>query len=117
MSTLFSQITAICKVILVLLLLSPVLQSLTDSYSNDTLYALVFILTLVHLFTHDYAYVNGYTKRFECTISLNSIIFVSVLMASRLHSALHSFALIAFAIELFGMLPMLRSFLKVCFFA
>jgi hypothetical protein len=38
---------------------SPVLQTLTSSYSNDTIDALVIIFSTIHLVFYDYAYVNN----------------------------------------------------------
>ncbi len=61
-SDIFTAAFSIAKVVMVLLFLSPVLGTLTSPYSNDTLYALVVILTTVHMFTQDYSYLNGYTK-------------------------------------------------------
>ena len=40
-------------------LVSPVLQTLTKSYANDTIWALATSLGLLHLVTHDYNYVNS----------------------------------------------------------
>lgn len=40
-------------------IVSPVLQTLTSSYSNDTIDALVIIFSTIHLVFYDYAYVNG----------------------------------------------------------
>jgi phosphatidylinositol glycan class C protein len=47
----------------ILLGLAPLLQTLTDQFSSDTITALIIILLIVHAFTHDYAYVNGYSDR------------------------------------------------------
>jgi hypothetical protein len=40
-------------------IVSPVLQTLTSSYSNDTIDALVIIFSTIHLVFYDYAYVNN----------------------------------------------------------
>lgn len=40
-------------------ILSPVLRTLTESYADDTIWALAYFLALVHLVTHDYNYVNS----------------------------------------------------------
>jgi hypothetical protein len=46
-------------------------------------------------------------------VSLNAAIFASVLLASRLPSNLHVFALISIAIEVFALFPIMRHHLKV----
>lgn len=47
------------------------------------------------------------------TVALNAAMFASVLLASRLPSTLHVFALVALATQLFAMSPMLRRSLRV----
>lgn len=42
--------------------LSPVLRTLTNSFSDDTISACTVILLILHLFFHDYGYVNGDTN-------------------------------------------------------
>ncbi|KAL0482157.1 phosphatidylinositol N-acetylglucosaminyltransferase subunit C [Acrasis kona] len=96
----------------VLLFLSPILRTLTESISSDTIYAVTLVLIIIHLIGHDYAFVNATSDRFQCYLSLNSIIAVSILFASRLPSALHSFGVIAFAIVAFIMFPYLRHSIK-----
>jgi hypothetical protein len=86
-----------------LLFLTPVLKSLTISYSEDTIILLViskerFILwydcivfIIFHLFTHDYKAVkksvnfDNITKSMVSSpVSVNSIFFATILLASRL---------------------------------
>lgn len=106
--------------------LSPVLRTLTNSISDDTITACTTFLLAVHMFFHDYSYVNGsthkfvlstsihaYILRFSAPVSLNAAIFASVLLASRLPSNLHVFALISIAIEIFALFPILRHYIKV----
>ena len=56
------QITAFF--LICLRIVSPVLQTLTSSYSNDTIDALVIIFSTVHLVSYDYAYVNDTKEAF-----------------------------------------------------
>eukprot|EP01027_Heterolobosea_sp_BB2_P015384 GEZU01022010.1.p1 GENE.GEZU01022010.1~~GEZU01022010.1.p1 ORF type:complete len:186 (-),score=34.32 GEZU01022010.1:57-614(-) len=100
-------------IIAVLLAFSPVLRTLTVTYTNDTIWSLTIFLLAVHLFAHDYSYVNAYTNRFKGNLSLNAAVFVSILFASRLPTSIHSFALITLAILLFALFPILRHHLKV----
>jgi len=46
-------------------------------------------------------------------VSLNAVIFASVLLGSRLPSNLHVFVLISYAIELFALFPIMRHHLKI----
>jgi len=46
-------------------------------------------------------------------VSLNAAIFASVLLASRLPSNIHVFAIISIAIEMFALFPIMRHHLKL----
>ena len=92
--------------------LSPVLRTLTNSFSDDTISACTSILLILHLFFHDYGYINGDTHEFRAPVSLNAAIFASVLLTSRLPSNIHVFALLSIAIEMFALFPILRHHLK-----
>ena len=99
-------------IVTIVLGLSPIIKTLTLSYSEDTIIALVIFLFVIHLFTHDYSFINGYSNEFKFTISLNCIITVSILFASRLNSNLYSFGIVLLGIILFEMLPYFRHYLK-----
>lgn len=105
-------IWSIILIINILFILSPIFKSLTDSTSDDTIISLSIIFLIVHLFTHDYAFVNGYSIKFQYNISLNAVMAVSVLFASRLSTPLHSFAIILFCMLLFLIFPFFRNYLK-----
>ncbi len=105
---LWKHLFSICIFVFLLLGLSPVLQTLTQAYSSDTIWALIVFLLLLHLFTQDYSFMNGYSTKMQAAISLNSILFVSVLFASQLPSYLHSFSIITFCIELFALFPIAK---------
>lgn len=45
--------------------IAPALQTLTSSYSDDTIDALVIIFSTIHLVFHDYAYVNNSKEIFS----------------------------------------------------
>ncbi|DBA00840.1 TPA: hypothetical protein N0F65_008483 [Lagenidium giganteum] len=95
-----------------LLILSPVLRTLTKSYADDTIWALASFLAFVHIVSHDYTYVNSGIGRFSGTISLNAAIFTAVLLASRLQSNEHVFALILLSIEIFAIFPIVQREVK-----
>ena len=63
--------------------------------------------------------VNIYVLTFRVSgvLSLNTGLFASVCMASRLHTAWHSFALVTFAIQVFALWPALRRNLRVSAFS
>ncbi|TPX48885.1 phosphatidylinositol N-acetylglucosaminyltransferase [Synchytrium endobioticum] len=91
-----------------LLLLSPVLKTLTQDTSEDTLYALTTLLFVCNCLFHDFSTEQHATYRFPDSVSINAAIFASVLLASRLSSSLHVFALMLTSIKLFALLPAFR---------
>ncbi len=92
-----------------LMALAPVMRLLTDSFSDDTIWALVVVLLLLHLVFFSYS-----DERANDTnpISLNAAIFASVLFGSRLATNAHVFGLISVAIQLFALFPLLRRNLR-----
>ncbi|XP_041369120.1 phosphatidylinositol N-acetylglucosaminyltransferase subunit C-like [Gigantopelta aegis] len=89
--------------------LSPLLVSLTETISTDTIYAMTTVMLLANLLFHDYgasaAMVSG-------ALSLNAATFASVCLASRLNTTWHAFATVTFSFELFALWPVLRHKLK-----
>jgi len=112
-SRLLEDIQSLLLIFCTTWILSPVLRTLTQPFSDDTILALSAALFFIHLFSQDYAYVSGLSKRYSAPISLNAAIFASVLLVSRLPSVPHVFAIISVAIELFALLPMLRRSVKM----
>lgn len=90
-----------------LLALSPILATLTRTFSDDTICALTISLFVCHLVSHDYAYASRYSSRLQGTLSLNAAIFACVLLAARLPSTTHVFALMSLAVMCFMLLPAL----------
>ena len=88
-----------------LLCMSPVVATLTRTFSDDTICALTFSLFLVHLALHDYAYALNYSSVFRGSISMNAALFASVLLAARLPSTPHVFAVMLLATQTFVLLP------------
>jgi len=99
-----------------LLGLSPVLKTLTRSYSSDTIWFLTFVLGTVHIAMHEYGYLQNNTPlsltHFQGTISLNAAIFSSVLLASRLSSSVEVFAFIFFSFAIFVGFPFFAFYLR-----
>jgi len=96
----------------ILLGFSPILKTLTDKTSSDTIYALTVIFFIGNLFLHDYSGKITKNIRFPDSLSINLAIFASVLLASRFESNKSVFGLLAFAVEWFALLPFFLRFVK-----
>ncbi|KAJ1723376.1 glycosylphosphatidylinositol anchor biosynthesis [Coemansia erecta] len=92
--------------------LSPILRTLTEDTSSDTIWAMTVIFFCVNLAFHDYSTGNLTNIRFPGSVSLNAAILASVLLASQLDSNLSVFAFLAFALEWFGLFPISRRYLR-----
>ncbi|NWH69496.1 PIGC acetylglucosaminyltransferase, partial [Piaya cayana] len=88
---------------------SPVLKTLTESVSTDTVYAMSALMLLGHLIFFDY---GANAAIVSSTLSLNMAIFASVCLASRLPRSLHTFVVVTFAMQIFALWPMLQKKLK-----
>ncbi|XP_074523613.1 phosphatidylinositol N-acetylglucosaminyltransferase subunit C [Halichoeres trimaculatus] len=86
---------------------SPVLKTLTESVSTDTVYAMSAIMLLAHLVSFPYAQPSP-----PGSLSLNAALFASVCLASRLPGALHTFAMLSCALMVFALWPCLLQRLK-----
>lgn len=83
---------------------SPLLHTLTDSISTDTIFSNTFIILFFHLLLHDYG-IDGFLV--SRTLSLNCGIFASICLASRLSTAHHAFVLLVISAEIFVLKPLL----------
>ncbi|XP_012695022.1 phosphatidylinositol N-acetylglucosaminyltransferase subunit C [Clupea harengus] len=86
---------------------SPVLKTLTESVSTDTVYAMSAMMLLAHLVSFPYAQPSP-----PGSLSLNVALFASVCLASRLPGALHTFAMLTCALLVFALWPCLLHRLK-----
>ncbi|XP_054277878.1 phosphatidylinositol N-acetylglucosaminyltransferase subunit C-like isoform X2 [Macrosteles quadrilineatus] len=84
-------------------ILSPVLKTLTESISTDTIYATTVFMMSVHLIFFDYG-VKALIV--SSSLSLNSAIFGAICLSSRLPSSFHVFILLCLTVECFVMLPL-----------
>ncbi|KAJ1019850.1 hypothetical protein NDA13_006073 [Ustilago tritici] len=98
--------TALTKLImgLVLLAVSPVLRTLTESTTSDSIWALSTVLFFLHLALADYTSPSPQQggKKLSDTLSFNAAISASVVLASRLNSNTETFTLLTLAIVLFA---------------
>jgi len=89
-------------------LLSPILKTLTEPMSDDTLLAWTIALFLIHLAAQDYSYLTGLSEKFTAPVSLNAAIFAASVIVSRLPSVTHVVVFIWLAILCFALFPILR---------
>ena len=106
--------------------LASLLQSLTASYASDTMYALVMAGFVLHVLACDYSYANGHarykdyehaTKRpifHGGTVSLNSALFSTTLLVSRLQ-IVEAYFFVYFAVVLFAFYPVTRNIIAVVY--
>lgn len=90
-----------------LVVLSPVLRTLTDPVSSDTIWAFTIGLLTIHLLFHDYRPFSE-SRVFFSPISLNAGIFASVVLASRLSDIIDVFAFLFCSLTLFMGAPLIR---------
>ena len=93
-----------------LLGLSPILKSLTQSTSEDSIWALSSWLLILNVFTFDYG--AGPEVKFPASLSTNAALMASTVLASRLPTTTHVFSLTLFSIEVFGLFPVFRRHLR-----
>jgi len=80
---------SICLFAICIRIAAPILQTLTSSFSEDTIHALAIAFSLLHLLLYDYSYICRPTNSagsgsFAGSLSLNAAMFTAVLLASRL---------------------------------
>ncbi|KAH7381645.1 phosphatidylinositol N-acetylglucosaminyltransferase-like protein subunit C [Pyrenochaeta sp. MPI-SDFR-AT-0127] len=93
-----------------LLGLSPILKSLTRSTTSDSIWALSTWLLVINVAFFDYS--GGSGAQLPASISTNSAMMASAVLASRLPSTTHVFSLTLFSIEVFGLFPIFRRQLR-----
>ncbi|KAJ9474918.1 Phosphatidylinositol N-acetylglucosaminyltransferase GPI2 subunit [Pseudozyma hubeiensis] len=99
----------ISKIIIavVLLAVSPVLRTLTESTTSDSIWALSVVLFFLHLTLADYSsstkpHVQKEASGLSDTLSFNAAMSASVVLASRLNTDSETFTLLALATMLFA---------------
>ncbi|GFS02927.1 phosphatidylinositol N-acetylglucosaminyltransferase subunit C-like, partial [Elysia marginata] len=90
--------------------LSPILVSLTETISTDTIYAMTTLMLLANFFFYNYNYSED--SHVPGPLSLNAAVFASVCLASRLHTAWHACTTVTVSFQLFALGPLLRKNLK-----
>lgn len=93
-----------------LLGLSPILRSLTESTSSDSIWAISFWLLAINIFFFDYS--GGVGTKFPASLSTNAALMASTVLASRLQETGPVFSLTLFSIEVFGLFPVFRRHIR-----
>ncbi|KAH9214314.1 phosphatidylinositol N-acetylglucosaminyltransferase-domain-containing protein [Leptodontidium sp. 2 PMI_412] len=100
-----------------LLGLSPILKSLTMSTSEDSIWAMSFLLFTINIFFFDYSTpaetsIGSGVKNIPASLSTNAALMASTVLASRLEGTGEVFSLTLFSIEVFGLFPVFRRYAK-----
>lgn len=101
---------------LLLMLFSPILKTLTEDTSSDTIWAISSCLFLLCWIAQDYSQKdlpNGsLLKHYTSPFSLNCAMLGSIALASRLSSVTHVFGLLSLAVNVFAFFPILSRIIK-----
>ncbi|KAF4518626.1 hypothetical protein B566_EDAN005951 [Ephemera danica] len=82
--------------------MSPILKTLTETISTDTIFVTSVLMMLIHLIFYDYDSTSTNVSR---ALSFNSALFASLCLASRLSTTFHVFVLLTVAVSCFALLP------------
>ncbi|KAF8328182.1 uncharacterized protein EI90DRAFT_2974652 [Cantharellus anzutake] len=96
-------------VFLALTAATPVLKTLTEASSSDSIWALAAMLFILHILLADYKVSPSGLYKLTAILSMNAAICAGVVLASRLETNEGVFALTLLAFELFGVYPLIRS--------
>lgn len=101
--SLASTIKSSLLILLTLFTLSPILKSLTQSTSSDSIWSLSCWLCMLNVLFHDYSYDSK--KEFKQMLSTNLALSAAIVLASRLMTSMSVFCFVLFSIQIFGLLP------------
>ena len=90
--------------------LSPVLKSLSESTSSDSIWSLSFGLVVANLITTDYHF--NLKDKFNPIVSTNVLIAEATVLASRFNSDAKVFAFMLFCIQIHGIFPIFDTWLR-----
>lgn len=101
---------------LLLMLFSPILKTLTEDTSSDTIWAISSLLFILCWISRDYSrkdLPNGaLLKHYTSPFSLNCAMLASITLASRLPSVTHVFGFLSLAVNLFAFFPILSRVIR-----
>ncbi|XP_022215494.2 phosphatidylinositol N-acetylglucosaminyltransferase subunit C [Drosophila obscura] len=104
MSLLGEDSKTLATVVLFGYLFSPMLHTLTQAISTDTIYTMTFFVLLANLMFTNYGLDVAVVSK---AISLNAAIFGSICLASRLSTSYHAFVLLVEAAIFFVLYPII----------
>lgn len=117
-SAILSNLKTVLVYVVIGYLVSPILHTLTDTVSTDTIYAWAVIMMLTHLIFFDYSVPVALVSN---SLSINAAIFASVCLVSRLSTPFDAFVLLTVSVIFFVLSPQLfkvllrtRLFLASC---
>lgn len=85
---------------------APILQTLTSSFSDDTIYALGIFFSIVHVVFRDYGNMTEVEKEAKVgTLSLSAAMLTAILLASRLQKIEVVFGFVLLAVICFSLFP------------
>lgn len=99
--------------IMTILTISPVLKTLTEDISSDSIWNMALLCFISNLSFSNYNLGSLRIGQGTSAIALNAAVFSTVILASRLPSNLHVFGLVSFAFNWFSLMPIFRRLLKV----
>jgi phosphatidylinositol N-acetylglucosaminyltransferase subunit C len=97
-------------ILFTLLALSPVLKSLTQSTSSDSIWSLTCWLCLANVLFSDYSFASR--KAFKLMLSTNLALAAAIVLASRMQTTLSVFCFVVFSVEIFGVLPVFAHWVR-----
>ena len=120
---------------IILIILCPLLRTLTETISTDTIWTMTIMCALIHLLTADYEFdkyqnqrtedidpsitdsmiypLSFYDPRITAAVSLNAAVFMSVMLASRLSTNDLALSFLLFAFILFQGAPYILRDIKL----
>lgn len=103
--------------LMILLAMSPILKTLTEDLSRDTIWALSILCFLFNAIFTDYSFSRTPDEKLspESAIALNAAFLGSIMLASRLATKTHVFGFLSMTVNWFGLLPNFRQHLRIMF--
>lgn len=90
-------------------IMAPMLHTLTNSISTDTIFTMTFFVLIIHIVCFDYGVPAFIVSK---AVSVNAAIFGTICLASRLATSLDAFALLVVAAQFFVLFPIFAKHIK-----